>query len=341
MHPLAALFPSGTGYLAACTGGLPARPTLDALRADLDAWESGVVSPAEYGRVADDCRAAFARIVGVPVDDIAIGSQVSAQVSVIAAAAPDGAEILCAEGEFSSVVAPFAAYGLRVRAVPLAALADSLTDQTWLVAYSLVQSATGEVASPRIAPVARAAGVRTLVDLTQAAGVLPVDASLYDATVTHAYKWLCCPRGVSFLTLSPAFAAALVPIQAGWYAGQDVWASCYGSRFELASSARRFDVSPAWQAVVGAAPALELFASTSAQASWEHATALGDALCDGLGIGRQGQAIVTWPDQSGDDLVRLTEAGLTVSGRAGRVRVAFHVWNDGADVEAVLRAVGR
>lgn len=341
MHPLAALFPSGTGYLAACTGGLPARPTLDALRADLDAWESGVVSPAEYGRVADDCRAAFARIVGVPVDDVAIGSQVSAQVSVIAAAAPDGAEILCAEGEFSSVVAPFAAYGLRVRAVPLAALADSLTDQTWLVAYSLVQSATGEVASPRIASVARAAGVRTLVDLTQAAGVLPVDASLYDATVTHAYKWLCCPRGVSFLTLSPAFAAALVPIQAGWYAGQDVWASCYGSGFELASSARRFDVSPAWQAVVGAAPALELFASTSAQASWEHATALGDALCDGLGIARQGQAIVTWPDQSGDDLVRLTEAGLTVSGRAGRVRVAFHVWNDGADVEAVLRAVGR
>lgn len=341
MHPLASAFPSVPGYLAACTGGIAPLTALTALRADLDGWERGVVSPMAYGALAERARESFARLVGVPVTDVALGSQVSAQVAVIAAAVPAGAEVLCAEGEFSSVVAPFVAAGARVRPVPFESLASSITADTWLVAYSLVQSATGAVASPAIPAAARAAGALTLVDLTQAAGVMPVRAGLYDATVTHAYKWLCSPRGVSFLTVGEAFGRILRPVQTGWYAGDDVWASCYGSDFALASSARRFDVSPAWQAMVGAAPALELFASADIASVWAHASGLGDALCDALDLPRQGQAIVTWADEGLDDLDRLTAAGLTVSGRAGRVRVAFHVWNTAADVSSVVAALGR
>ncbi|MFZ8376928.1 hypothetical protein ACO1LT_15775, partial [Staphylococcus aureus] len=74
--------------------------------------------------------------------------------------------------------------------------------------------------------------------------------------------WLCAPRGVAFLTLSSALAGELRPVQAGWYSGEDPWASCYDAEAPLAADARRFDVSPAWQAFAGAAPALALFAST-------------------------------------------------------------------------------
>lgn len=338
-----ALFPGGAGYLAACTGGLPSTETVAALRADLDAWSSGVVSPVAAGQIAEDSRAAFARLVGVDVSRVAIGSQTSVMVSVIAAAVPDGAEVLCVEGDFSSVVAPFVAQdhrGVRVRSVPLEALGDAVRDDTWLVAYSLVQSATGALADDDAVVAAAAAhGARTLVDLTQAAGVLPVDASRYDATVTHAYKWLCSPRGVAFATFEPGFAAILRPVQAGWYAGDDVWASCYGGDLTLAETARRFDVSPAWQAFVGALPALELFASLDLVDVWRHATGLGDELCRRLGIAPQGQAIVTWADPRGQDLIRLTSAGLTVSGRAGRVRIAFHLWNDDTDVDRVVSAL--
>ncbi|GAA4666876.1 aminotransferase class V-fold PLP-dependent enzyme [Frondihabitans cladoniiphilus] len=347
-HPVSlesarASFVAGPGYLAACTMGLPTVETAQALRSDLDSWASGRASAAAYGDIVEDARGAFARIVGVDVGRVAIGSQTSAQVSVVAAAVPDGAEVLCVEGDFSSVVFPFLEQryrGVRVRCVPLHALAASITHDTWLVAYSLVQSATGAVADDAaIVRAARAHGARTLVDLTQAAGVMPVDASRYDATVTHAYKWLCCPRGVAFATFSASFAELLRPIQAGWYAGESVWESCYGPEEQLASSARRFDVSPAWQAFVGAHPALSLFASLDPAAVWQHASGLGDALCRALGIPEQHQAIVTWADPTGSALAALTAAGLVVSGRAGRVRVAFHLWNDVADVERVAAAL--
>jgi hypothetical protein len=110
---------------------------------------------------------------------------------------------------------------------------------------------------------------------------------------------------------------------------------------QLSPSARRYDVSPAWPAWVGAEPAIRMFASLDIAEIWTHASGLGDALCDALGMPQQHQAIVTWADSDGSDLKRLTDAGLTVSGRAGRLRTAFHLWNDHSDVDAVVAALAR
>jgi selenocysteine lyase/cysteine desulfurase len=169
--------------------------------------------------------------------------------------------------------------------------------------------------------------------------VHPVDASLFDATICHAYKWLCSPRGVGFMTLSPALQESLVPIHAGWFAGDEIWKSCYGPAMNLARDSRRFDVSPAWPTWVGAEPAIEMFAGLDIAEVWSLTTALGDQLCDGLGIPQQHQAIVTWTDDSGRDLGTLSAAGIKASGRAGRVRAAFHLWNDESDVAAVVAAL--
>ena len=170
--------------------------------------------------------------------------------------------------------------------------------------------------------------------------MLPVDASLFDVTVCHTYKWLCSPRGVAFLTVSERFDPLLTPLQAGWYAGDDVWTSTYGPAMRLATDARRFDVSPAWQAWIGAEPAIALFAGLDIAEVWAFTSGLGDALCEAVGIPPQRQAIVTWPDASGGDLTKLIDAGIRVSGRAGRLRASFHLWNDLSDVEAVARALG-
>jgi selenocysteine lyase/cysteine desulfurase len=261
--------------------------------------------------------------------------------SIIAAAVPDGAEVLSVDGDFSSIVFPFLQRAdIAVRTVSLEALAESITDKTWLVVFSLVQSSSGLIADvPAIVEAAAAHDAFTLCDLTQAAGVLPVDASKFDATVCHTYKWLCAPRGVAFLTLSTRFDALLTPLQAGWYAGDDVWQSCYGPSMHLAHSARRFDVSPAWQAWIGAEQSIALFAGLDMSEVWGRASGLGDALCDALGIPQQHQAIVSWPDASGSDLGKLIAAGIRASGRAGRLRASFHLWNDESDVESVVRAL--
>ncbi|MDQ1564088.1 MAG: hypothetical protein QOI14_1039, partial [Actinomycetota bacterium] len=302
-----AQFGDATGYLAAASIGLPPRSAVDALKADLDSWFNADRDPQGYDAIIERSRAHYARLVGVASDRVAAGSQTSVLTSMVAASVPAGAEVLCVDGDFSSIVFPFLQRAdIRVRCVPLAELADAITDETWLVSFSLVQSATGVVADTHaITEAAARHGVFTYCDVTQAAGVLPVDATQFDATVCHTYKWLCAPRGVAFLTVSTAFQNLLTPVQAGWYAGDEVWQSCYGPAMNLAPDARRFDVSPAWQAWVGAEHSLALFAGLDIASVWELTTGLGDRLCDELGIAQQHQAIVTWADPDGGDLGRL------------------------------------
>lgn len=336
-----AQFGDPRGYLAVASIGLPPRSAVEALTADLAAWAVADRDPQGYDPVIARTRAHYARLVGVPESRVAQGSQTSVLTATVAAAVPDGAEVVVADGDFSSIVFPFLQRrGIRVRSVPLEALAASVGDDTWLVAFSLVQSGTGVVAD--VAAIREAAGrtgTFTFCDVTQAAGVHPVDAALFDVTVCHSYKWLCAPRGVAFMTLSERIDAQLTPVQAGWYAGDDVWQSVYGPTMHLAQDARRFDVSPAWQAWIGAEQSIGLFAGLDIAEVWERTAGLGDQLCEALGIPQQHQAIVTWPDASGHELRTLIESGIRVSGRAGRLRASFHLWNDERDVAAVVTAL--
>lgn len=339
---LRAQFIDTRGYLAACTVGLPMQATRDAVIAEI----TGVPNPADYERAVDSTRRLFAQLVQVAPERIAIASQTSVQVGLIAASVPDGAEILVPENEFSSLVLPFvhAGRGIHVRAVPLGALAAAITPDTHLVAFSSVQSATGEVADiDAIVSAAARDEVLTVCDATQAVGWMPVDAARFDALLCHAYKWLCAPRGVAFMALSEDFARALRPVHAGWYAGDDPWASCYGGGADLATCARRFDVSPAWQAFVGAEPALRAFASADMSEVYEWTTRLAAEFRSRLGVAQplRPSAIVTWPDADGCALALLTAAGMTASGRNGSARVAFHIFNDLDDVERAAAALGR
>ena len=142
-------------------------------------------------------------------------------------------------------------------------------------------------------------------------------ANVADVTVTHAYKWLCAPRGVAFATIAATLAPRLRPLFAGWYAGGDPWSSCYGSEPALAECARRFDVSPAWQAFVGAAPALAGFAAVEASTLYDYTTTLTRDFRAAIGLDEPARpsAIVTWHDPDGTDLMRLQAAGLTIAAR--------------------------
>lgn len=339
-------FAGARRYLAACTTGLPTHRSRAAILADVDAATAGRIDATAYTATVERCRQHFARMVDVDASRVAIGSQTSVFAGFVAAALPDEAEVVCVEGDFASIVMPFvqAGRGIRVRVAPLEGLADAIGPDTALVAFSLVQSATGEVAdAAAIVAAARRHHARTLCDATQAVGWLPVAASDFDALVCHAYKWLCSPRGVAFLAVSEEFGRGMRPIYAGWYAGADPWSTCYGHEIELADDASRFDVSPAWQAFVGAEYALELFAAVDADAVHEYTTGLARAFRDRLGLPtvERESAIVTWPDPDGADLARLKAAGIAASGRAGRARVAFHLFNDADDVDAAARAIGR
>jgi selenocysteine lyase/cysteine desulfurase len=142
-------------------------------------------------------------------------------------------------------------------------------------------------------------------------------------------------RGLA--ALGPELGARLVPHQACWYSGGDVWGSIYGLPLRLADSARRFDTSPVWFSHTGAAAVLPWLAGLDRAAVHEHCGGLADAVRTGLGLPPAGSAIMAVDRPGAAD--RLKAAGVVGSLRAGAVRLSFHLYNTAADVDAALDAL--
>ena len=332
--------PAGV-YLNTATYGLPPRPGWEALQEALADWRGGRTSWEHWGEATGAARATFARLLGVAESRVAVGSTVSGLVGLVAASIPNGARVLAPDVEFTSTLFPFLVQehrGLRVRTVPARELAGEIGPDTDLVALSAVQMATGEVADlDAVAAAAAAHGALTVVDATQAAGWLPLDASRFDVVVAAAYKWLMSPRGTAFMAIRPELLDRVVPHAAGWFAGEDVHETYFGPPLRLAAGARRLDTSPAWYSWVATAPALEIVERIGMPAIHEHDLALANRFRTGLGLEPGDSAIVMCdlPDAA----ARLGRAGIRAAVRGGRLRTSWHVYNTVGDVDRALDAL--
>lgn len=97
----------------------------------------------------------------------------------------------------------------------------------------------------RIAPAVHAAGAALVLDLSQSAGVLPIELARWrpDFVVTVGYKWLMGPIGLAWLWAAPRWRAAGTPIEHHWLArdvGQD-WRFPIDAPPPYLPGARRFD----------------------------------------------------------------------------------------------------
>ncbi len=329
------------GYLNTPSIGVPPAFAADAVAEAVAQWRAGMAQPQDFDESVDTARAAFAELIGVGVDRVAIGASASALVGLVAASLPDGARVLVARDEFTSVSFPFAAQvgrGVTVTEVPLAEIPSRAVDAD-LVAVSVVQSADGSLVDLS-ALRAAVAGSRTrvLLDASQAVGWLPLRLDWADAVVAVGCKWLLSPRGVAWLAVSPTLLDDVVPHLANWFAGDGPWKSIYGLPLRLASEARRLDTSPAWVCHVGAAEALPWLAGLDAEQVRAHCVGLADRFQVGLG-GQPGDSAIVVVDRA-DAAQRLATAGVVSSTRLGAVRVGFHLYNTEADVDRALRALG-
>jgi selenocysteine lyase/cysteine desulfurase len=332
-------------YVNTASIGLPPRRALDALAGAMDVWRSGRAEAAGYDGTVARARERFAALVGTAPARVAIGNQVSTFSALIAAALPEGARVLGAEEDFTSVLFPFMAHadrGVTLQTAPLAGLLDAIRPGVQLVAVSAVQSADGRLLPGGLETLAATAGRHgclTYIDATQAIGWLPFNAEAFDFVACAGYKWLLSPRGTAFGVVRPERLALLRPLYAGWYAGDDPWTSIYGPPLRLAKDARRLDISPAWLAWVGTLPALELLEEVGVEAIHRHDVGLANALRARLGLPPSDSAILTANVTGG--LERLAASGVKAAVRAGAVRLSFHLHNTEADVDAVARALGR
>jgi selenocysteine lyase/cysteine desulfurase len=122
-------FGSDTVWLNSASMGLPPRRTVTALRTAIEDWEAGRADAVGYDAPLNSARRLYAGIVGVGSGQVAVGSQASVLVGLVAASLPPGSEVLTVAGEFTSVTFPFharvaAGHDITIREVPLQSLAE-------------------------------------------------------------------------------------------------------------------------------------------------------------------------------------------------------------------------
>jgi selenocysteine lyase/cysteine desulfurase len=323
------------GYLNTASIGIPPATAADAVADAVDRWRRGASRPPDYDVHVAAARAGWARLVGVDVARVASGASVSQLVGLVAASLPATTRVLAAGNEFTSVTFPFAARGMPVTEVPHADLLSHVDDHD-LVVVSVVQSADGAVVD---VDGLRAAGRPVLLDVTQAAGWLPLRLDWADWVVGAGYKWLLTPRGTAWLAASPAALEQTVPGAANWYAAPDPWEGIYGLPLRLAADARRLDLSPVWFAQLGAAVTVPWLAGLDLDAVRDHCAGLADATLRALDREPRGSAVISL-DLTGDQAERLTAAGVAGAVRAGRTRLSFHLYNTMDDVDLVVASTG-
>jgi len=341
-------------YLNAGTcGPLPAA----ALRAGAVAGQAA----AEHGRgtayfeemlwVRERLRTAYAGVIGGRPEDVALTTSTSDGMGRVLSGfgLRPGDEVLTADDEHPGLYGPLAAaraFGIEVRAVPLAEIADAVTPRTRLVACSHVSWTSGALAPTALASLGDE--VPVLLDGAQGVGAIPVDVTALGCAfyAGAGQKWLCGPVGIGLLWVAPSWRERLAVITPSYVNLSEPGA---GLRAEPWPDARGLD-APAipYEAMVAALTAHDVLAVIGWSAVHERATGLAAALAERLrGTGRTvaprgDSTLVSWEEPDPDvATARVAREGVTIRSlpQTPYVRASVGAWNDESDLERLLAAL--
>lgn len=353
-------------YLDAANMALTYRGADEAVRA----WQKDV---AYYGSIHfdndaeatifDGLHEAAARLFKARPEDIAAGSSATALLNSLAwALAPvAGTNVVSVATAFPSTVYPWMRVarhtGCEVRLArgkkgytgtdDLLRLIDQ---HTAVVCLSHVEYSGGQRFDlPRLAEAAHAQGALLVVDASQSAGALPIDAPQtgIDALVCGSYKWLCGPFGAAVMYLAPSLHTTLEPGLIGFRSHREMW-DLRADRITYPEGARRFEFSTmAYGCALGMTEAITFLLDIGIARIFRYNCALADHLIRGL---EERHIEITSPRDEAErtsivtarfpEPVRvaasLKAAQVMVSCRKDIVRFTPHLYNTPADIDRVL-----
>jgi selenocysteine lyase/cysteine desulfurase len=331
-------FSGGSRYLDTTNYGLLPNTAIEQIKRATVALGDGSFETKIRDAALESSRTRFAQLMDVDSSSVAVGASASSFVGLVANSVPDRSTVLLVEDDFTSLTLPFIVQRdrLNIVTVSLHEFTQAITRSVDVAVVSAVQSADGAVIDLSALAQARIDyDVEVVLDVTQAAGWLPIQADQYDVAIAAAYKWLLCPRGVSFGYFAPDMTEKIRPIFAGWYATENIHTGYYGTDVELATSARKFDVSPSGLNWIGAEPTLELLLTQGVAEIQQHNINLANNFRQEIGLPESNSAIVALPVDL-ETIAQLKSEGITFGvqegKRAGYGRFSFHLYNTIEDV---------
>ncbi len=363
------LFPGAAAgpYFGTASVCLGSRPALETLATQAAAWADGTFDWTEAERAGEACRELFADLLGTDPAQVALTNSASAGANIVAAQLPqaaDGANVVVPAFEFTSNFFPWQRLsdrGYELRHVTpsngwltLDDFADAVDRRTALVAASAVQSSTGQrLDLNALGTMAHDVGARLVVDASQAAGAVDLreELSAVDALFSCDHKFLLGMRGLGYLWVRHDWLDAFEPAFVGWKASAEPLTVFYGPDMNLSETASRLDLSLAWHVAHADRVGLGILESVGIARIEAHNAELIAQLRDRLAT--VGVAAAPAPGPIGpivsvplpiDEALLAAELAadrITATFRAGRLRLAVHLYNTVDDLDRLLGALER
>lgn len=329
-------------------------------------WEIG---SGDFFSDTEIARALFAQIINAREDDVAIVPAASYGVSVAARNLhlERGQTVVVLAEQFPSNIYAWRESARQAGATVLAverpehgdlsrAVLDHLDERSAVVSLPHCHWADGALLDlDSISRRCRELGASLVLDVTQSAGVMPVDVQQIqpDFLIAACYKWLLGPYSTGFLYAAPHRQDGL-PIEFNWRArlGSEHFAGLVNYEDRFLPGARRFDVGecanfhtlPAVIAALeqilewGVASIADTLAARTADLA-ERAASLG---LESLEANRRAGHFLGLRFAQGVPeglLEALKKANVYVSVRGDSLRITPHLYNNDADADRLMHAL--
>jgi len=346
-------------YLNAAAGSPTPTPVREAVTNFLREMENSghILWEAWFAR-REIIRVKAAQLIGADADEIAFVANASTGVNLIADLLAGEGPVLTDEIEFPTVTLPWIHRGVPVHFVPVVegllrlesfSMADAPKAAT--IAISHVQFSNG-CRQDLSAFGAIKEGRHFVVCGSQSTGAFPIDvrASRIDAFATSGHKWLCAGYGAGFVYVSRELLSKHAPTSIGWLSVTDPFAFD-NRRYTLLDSGRRAETGcPPFAGIFALGAALDYLMGIGIDAIAERVLELNMYLTQRLQ--REGFAVLSpgGPHRSGETLVEvadpkrlerfLRDRAILVTRKPQGIRISTHFYNNEADVEACVGALG-
>ncbi|MCH8907356.1 MAG: aminotransferase class V-fold PLP-dependent enzyme [Candidatus Heimdallarchaeota archaeon] len=230
---------------------------------------------------------------------------------------------------------------------------NRIDENTVFISLSHIQSGNGFTTDlKQLVNLAHSRGALVVVDAIQGLGAVPFDAKKYDVdfVAAAAYKWMLGPLGKGLFYVKPELVEKLDTVLVGWFSTPN-FRELYHQPFVPWPDARIFQQSMIDPTLNGFNESMQTLLNWGVADTYSHIIRLHDYLIellvgiDGFSIGtslepneRSGILIIN--HVQAELIVRYLETlKITVSFRAGGIRISPHRYNTKEDIDALIDGI--